>query len=32
LSHFRKPKLGTVFVGKSEVGLTIDELLRLEAQ
>lgn len=32
LSHFRKPKLGTVFVGKSEVGLTIDELLKLEAQ
>jgi phosphate transport system substrate-binding protein len=32
LSNFRKPKLGTVFVGKSEVGLTIDELLKLEAK
>lgn len=32
LSHFKKPKLGTVFVGKSDVGITIDELLKLEAQ
>lgn len=31
-SNFRKPKLGTVFIGKSEVGLTIDELLKLEAK
>ena len=32
LSHFRKPKLGTVFVGKSDVGITIDELLQMEAK
>ena len=32
LSHFKKPKLGTVFVGKSDVGITIDELLQMEAK
>lgn len=32
LNNFRKPKLGSVFVGRSEVGMTIDELLALEAQ
>ena len=32
LSHFKKPKVGTVFVGKSDVGITIDELLQMEAK
>ncbi len=32
LSHFQKPKLGSVFVGKSDVGVTIDELLQMEAK
>jgi phosphate transport system substrate-binding protein len=31
LEHLNKKKLGTVFGGKSEVGLTIEELLKREA-
>jgi phosphate transport system substrate-binding protein len=32
LEHFRKGKLGTVFGGKPEVGVTIEELLKREAK
>lgn len=32
LEHLAKRKLGTVFGGQSEVGLTIDELIKREAQ
>jgi phosphate transport system substrate-binding protein len=32
LQHFRKGKFGTVFGGKSEVGVTIGELLKREAK
>lgn len=31
LEHFNKEKLGTVFKGHSEIGLTIEELLKKEA-
>ncbi len=31
LQHFNKGKLGTVFKGKSEIGMTIEELLKKEA-
>ncbi len=31
LAHFNKGKLGTVFKGKSEIGMTIEELLKKEA-
>lgn len=32
LSHFKNRKLGSVFVGRDVVGVTIDELLRLESK
>jgi phosphate transport system substrate-binding protein len=32
LDHFNKGRVGTVFGGKSEVGITIDELLKREAK
>ncbi|HWO43752.1 MAG TPA: PstS family phosphate ABC transporter substrate-binding protein [Candidatus Eisenbacteria bacterium] len=32
LEHFRKGKVGTVFAGKPEVGVTIEELLKREAK
>lgn len=32
LAHLKNGKLGTVFGGKAEVGITIDELLKREAQ
>ena len=32
LEHFRKGKFGSVFGGKSEVGVTIEELLKREAK
>ena len=32
LEHFRRGKFGTVFGGKSEVGVTIEELLKREAK
>ncbi len=32
LDHFRKGKFGTMFGGKSEVGVTIEELLKREAK
>jgi len=31
LEHFEKGKLGTVFKGHSEIGLTIEQLLKKEA-
>jgi phosphate transport system substrate-binding protein len=30
--HFNKNKFGSVFVGQDTVGITIDELLKLEAK
>ncbi len=32
LNHFKNRKIGSVFVGRDTVGVTIDELLRLEAK
>jgi len=32
MDHFNKGKYGTVFAGKSEVGITIEELLKREAR
>jgi phosphate transport system substrate-binding protein len=32
MDHFQKGKLGTVFGGKPEVGVTIEELLKREAK
>ncbi|HXV83262.1 MAG TPA: protein sphX, partial [Candidatus Binatia bacterium] len=32
MDHFKKGKFGTVFSGKPEVGVTIEELLKREAK
>lgn len=32
MGHFKNRRVGSVFVGKNEVGITIDELMRLEAK
>jgi phosphate transport system substrate-binding protein len=32
MEHFKKGRVGTVFGGKPEVGVTIEELLKREAK
>lgn len=32
LQHFKQPKLGSVFVGRDTVGVTIEELMQLESK